>query len=73
MGPARGYLRPLLELSDDVPPMSVLQFPNGSANLTYLSASAIAASCCVARRSGSSHLARTTCAREYRVLSRLWQ
>ena len=30
------YLRPQLELADDVPAMSVLQFPNGSANLTYL-------------------------------------
>jgi len=67
------YLRPALELDDDVPAMTVLQFPNGSANLTYLLS--FGDRRFVLRRPPFGTLAPGAhdMSREHRVLSRLWQ
>ena len=67
------YLRPRLELADDVPAMTVLQFPNGSANLTYLLS--FGEHRFVLRRPPFGAIAPGAhdMVREHRVLSRLWQ
>lgn len=67
------YLRKELELADDVPAMTVLQFPNGSANLTYLLS--FGDRRFVLRRPPFGVIAPGAhdMSREHRVLSRLWQ
>jgi aminoglycoside phosphotransferase (APT) family kinase protein len=66
------YLRPRLALADDVAPMTALQFPNGSANLTYLLS--FGADRFVLRRPPFGVIAPGAhdMSREFRVLSRLW-
>ena len=67
------YLRPRLDVPADAPTMSVLQFPNGSANLTYLLS--FGARQFVLRRPPFGVIAPGAhdMSREHRVLSRLWQ
>lgn len=72
------YLRPLLELGDDgaggaAEPMTVLQFPNGSANLTYLLS--FGERQFVLRRPPFGVIAPGAhdMKREHKVLSRLWR
>jgi aminoglycoside phosphotransferase (APT) family kinase protein len=67
------YLRPVLQIPEDVPEMTVLQFPNGSANLTYLLA--FGDRRVVLRRPPFGVIAPGAhdMTREHRVLSRLWQ
>ena len=69
------YLRPLLEIADDAPAMTVLQFPNGSANLTYLLTFGATGGRFVLRRPPFGVIAPGAhdMKREFRVLSRLWQ
>src|SRR5262245_26551920 len=67
------YLRSHLELAADAPAMSVLQFPNGSANLTYLVD--FGPQRYVLRRPPFGVIAPGAhdMGREHRVLSRLWR
>src|SRR4029450_12294696 len=67
------YLRGVLDLADDAPAMTVLQFPNGSANLTYLLTFGDLRF--VLRRPPFGVIAPGAhdMSREHRVLSRLWQ
>ena len=67
------YLRVALDLPADGPPLTVLQFPNGSANLTYLLS--FGERQFVLRRPPFGVLAPGAhdMGREHRVLSRLWQ
>ena len=67
------YLRPNLDVPADGPAMTVLQFPNGSANLTYLLS--FGDQRYVLRRPPFGVIAPGAhdMHREFRVLSRLWQ
>jgi aminoglycoside phosphotransferase (APT) family kinase protein len=67
------YLRRVLAIPEAAPAMTVLQFPNGSANLTYLLT--FGDRRVVLRRPPFGEIAPGAhdMTREYRVLSRLWQ